>query len=84
MATILAKSLPRRGLAPPRSVVTHRAIRRLRLSICFRILVFTRKPPCFGLGEVVVILNTSENTEGFRVFSSNNPSKPCRVRLAKG
>jgi hypothetical protein len=65
------------------SLSSRRVIRRLRRSICFRILVLTRKPPCFGIGDVVHTLNTSENTEGFRVFSSTDPSEPFGVRLAK-
>ena len=34
-------------------------------------------------GLLLIPLNTPENAEGFRVFSSNDPSEPFGVRLAK-
>ena len=43
-----------RPVASPVVVLSsRRAIRRLHLSICFRILVFTRKPPCVGVMDFV-------------------------------
>ena len=73
------------GRSQPRilSRSSRRAMRCLRRSICFRILVFTQKPPCFGDAEFVDISNTSQNAEGFRVLSCNDPSEPIRVRSFK-
>jgi hypothetical protein len=77
-AVIMGRSHPRLSF-----LFKRRAIRRLHRSIRFRILVFTRKPPCFGIGDVVVILNTSENAEGFRVSSFTEAGEPFGVHLAK-
>ena len=67
---------------------SRRAIRRLRRSICFRILVFTRKPPCFGIGDVVATPSIRPKTpkvfEFFHQTTQANPSGFAWLRASRG